>query len=268
MALCRHLPTLSFFTETVCSFLAAKPVDLLILSSGDGDLVDRSASLALNYRYGHILDASLLRGRFLRNERPVEDERSSSVAASELVQLRQRHTVSGLRYVLFEASVLLIVPNATNQEDKYLHRSEVLAKDQCDLVEKFLVMCKGWGVLGGAGRGMLYFGACNNCKPDAIDEEKRKEDERNIVCMSTCEIGAGHSFPWVYAGTTPLLCLSETSVTAASMLRMETDVVWRDVDDSKGIASMKKSWSEGPTDPRDDLLLDRVNWFSPSALRR
>ncbi|XP_076899499.1 uncharacterized protein LOC143553371 [Bidens hawaiensis] len=39
---------------------------------------------------------SLLRGRFLRNERPIEEERPSSVAASELVQLRQRHTVSGL----------------------------------------------------------------------------------------------------------------------------------------------------------------------------
>ncbi|KAF3434113.1 hypothetical protein FNV43_RR25216 [Rhamnella rubrinervis] len=40
---------------------------------------------------------SLLRGRFLRNERPVEEERPPSIAASELVQLRQRHTVSGLR---------------------------------------------------------------------------------------------------------------------------------------------------------------------------
>lgn len=40
---------------------------------------------------------SLLRGRFLRNERPVEEERQPSVAASELIQLRQRHTVSGVR---------------------------------------------------------------------------------------------------------------------------------------------------------------------------
>ncbi|XP_059628388.1 uncharacterized protein LOC132271124 isoform X2 [Cornus florida] len=40
---------------------------------------------------------SLLRGRFLRNERPVEEERPPSMAAGELVQLRQRHTVSGLR---------------------------------------------------------------------------------------------------------------------------------------------------------------------------
>ncbi|KAJ8551473.1 hypothetical protein K7X08_021488 [Anisodus acutangulus] len=39
---------------------------------------------------------SLLRGRFL-HERPAEEERSPSIAASELVQLRQRNTVSGLR---------------------------------------------------------------------------------------------------------------------------------------------------------------------------
>ncbi|CAA0806282.1 RING/U-box superfamily protein [Striga hermonthica] len=40
---------------------------------------------------------SLLRGRFLRNERPAEEERPPSMAANELNQLRQRHTVSGLR---------------------------------------------------------------------------------------------------------------------------------------------------------------------------
>lgn len=40
---------------------------------------------------------SLLRGRFLRGERPTEDERPPSLAARELGQLRQRHTVSGLR---------------------------------------------------------------------------------------------------------------------------------------------------------------------------
>lgn len=32
------------------------------------------------------------------NERPVEEERPPSMAAGELLQLRQRHTVSGLRY--------------------------------------------------------------------------------------------------------------------------------------------------------------------------
>ncbi|KAK6163458.1 hypothetical protein DH2020_000322 [Rehmannia glutinosa] len=39
---------------------------------------------------------ALLRGRFLRNERAIPDKRPSSVAATELGLLRQRHTVSGL----------------------------------------------------------------------------------------------------------------------------------------------------------------------------
>ncbi|KAE8683237.1 hypothetical protein F3Y22_tig00111213pilonHSYRG00547 [Hibiscus syriacus] len=40
---------------------------------------------------------TLLRGRFLRSERPLEQERSSTIAASELIQLSERNTVSGLR---------------------------------------------------------------------------------------------------------------------------------------------------------------------------
>ena len=51
----------------------------------------------------HLTLQSLLRGRFLRNERPVEEERPPSMAASELIQLRQRHTVSGLRYEFFHS---------------------------------------------------------------------------------------------------------------------------------------------------------------------
>ncbi|KAJ9178035.1 hypothetical protein P3X46_009953 [Hevea brasiliensis] len=44
---------------------------------------------------------SLLRGRFLRNGRMIEDKRPTSIAASELGLLRQRHTVSGLREGFF-----------------------------------------------------------------------------------------------------------------------------------------------------------------------
>ncbi|XP_035546103.1 uncharacterized protein LOC109001074 isoform X2 [Juglans regia] len=40
---------------------------------------------------------SLLRGRFLRNDQLVENERPASLAETELGLLRQRHTVSGLR---------------------------------------------------------------------------------------------------------------------------------------------------------------------------
>ncbi|KAL1201457.1 putative E3 ubiquitin-protein ligase XBOS34 [Cardamine amara subsp. amara] len=40
---------------------------------------------------------SLLRGRFLRNERPAVQERTPSMASRELLQLRERQTVSGMR---------------------------------------------------------------------------------------------------------------------------------------------------------------------------
>ncbi|GMI88973.1 hypothetical protein like AT2G27950 [Hibiscus trionum] len=44
---------------------------------------------------------SLLRGRFLRNNRMVEGDRSTSIAATELGLLRQKQTVSGLREGFF-----------------------------------------------------------------------------------------------------------------------------------------------------------------------
>lgn len=58
--------------------------------------------------YGIILFTfqSLLRGRFLRNNRSTEDERPTSVAASELGLLRQRRTVAGLRYYIYYALYL------------------------------------------------------------------------------------------------------------------------------------------------------------------
>ncbi|XP_062075330.1 probable cadmium/zinc-transporting ATPase HMA1, chloroplastic [Humulus lupulus] len=52
---------------------------------------------------------SLLRGWFLRNGSMVENERPSSVAESELGLLKQRHTVSGLRYFLIQSSITLFL---------------------------------------------------------------------------------------------------------------------------------------------------------------
>ncbi|XP_030489394.2 uncharacterized protein LOC115706033 [Cannabis sativa] len=60
---------------------------------------------------------SLLRGRFLRNERPVEEERPPSMAASELVQLRQRHTVSGLREGFRSRLETIVRGQAGNQSE-------------------------------------------------------------------------------------------------------------------------------------------------------
>ncbi|XP_030450920.1 uncharacterized protein LOC115673037 isoform X1 [Syzygium oleosum] len=60
---------------------------------------------------------SLLRGRFLRNERTVEEERPPSMAASELVQLRQRHTVSGLREGFRSRLETIVRGQANTQSD-------------------------------------------------------------------------------------------------------------------------------------------------------
>ncbi|XP_044461832.1 uncharacterized protein LOC123193107 [Mangifera indica] len=61
---------------------------------------------------------SLLRGRFLRNnERPVEEERPPSMAAGELVQLRLRHTVSGLREGFRSRLENIVRGQASNNSD-------------------------------------------------------------------------------------------------------------------------------------------------------
>ncbi|CAL1374152.1 unnamed protein product [Linum trigynum] len=60
---------------------------------------------------------SLLRGRFLRNETTVEDERPPSVASSELVQLRQRHTVSGIREGFRSRLENIVLGQVSSQSD-------------------------------------------------------------------------------------------------------------------------------------------------------
>ncbi|CAN1238656.1 Protein neuralized [Linum grandiflorum] len=60
---------------------------------------------------------SLLRGRFLRNEGTVEEERPPSVASTELVQLRQRHTVSGIREGFRSRLENIVCGQASSQTD-------------------------------------------------------------------------------------------------------------------------------------------------------
>ncbi|XXG83686.1 hypothetical protein AAC387_Pa10g1381 [Persea americana] len=66
---------------------------------------------------------SLLRGRFLRNERPIEDERPPSLAARELGQLRQRHTVSGLREGFRSRLENIVRGQVSNQSDNSANRN-------------------------------------------------------------------------------------------------------------------------------------------------
>lgn len=74
---------------------------------------------------------SLLRGRFLRTERTTEDVRPPSVAASELLQLRQRNTVSGLREG-FRSGVDTIVHGqaSSNSESSFGNPGSEFSNDQ------------------------------------------------------------------------------------------------------------------------------------------
>ncbi|CAL9108632.1 unnamed protein product [Musa textilis] len=62
---------------------------------------------------------SLLRGRFLRNSGPTENERRSSVAARELGQLRQHHPVSGLREELNSRQESVMSSQANSRSDAF-----------------------------------------------------------------------------------------------------------------------------------------------------
>ncbi|KAK4441234.1 hypothetical protein Salat_0458300 [Sesamum alatum] len=74
-------------------------LDLLLRAQGERkrELLDLSEQRPVSdFAHRNRIQA-LLRGRFLRNQDVVLDERPSSVAATELGLLRQRHTVSDLR---------------------------------------------------------------------------------------------------------------------------------------------------------------------------
>ncbi|KAK4761749.1 hypothetical protein SAY87_029633 [Trapa incisa] len=60
---------------------------------------------------------SLLRARFMQNEGSVEDEQPPSVAANELLQLRQRNTVSGLRGGFHSGLATILRGHATSQHE-------------------------------------------------------------------------------------------------------------------------------------------------------
>ncbi|KAL0370130.1 UNVERIFIED_CONTAM: hypothetical protein Sangu_0331100 [Sesamum angustifolium] len=74
-------------------------LDLLLRAQGERkrELLDLSEQRPVSdFAHRNRIQA-LLRGRFLRNQEAVPDERPSSVAATELGLLMQRHTVSDLR---------------------------------------------------------------------------------------------------------------------------------------------------------------------------
>ncbi|KAL5995162.1 hypothetical protein ACLOJK_025220 [Asimina triloba] len=111
------------------------PRDLLAFSFGVSGPLKAKFKLASKMvpRVGTISDTvlfptleprSLLRGRFLRNERSNDDDRPPSLAARELGQLRQRHTVSGLssRNDQSRAATSVEVSNEENEHPHLRHQ--------------------------------------------------------------------------------------------------------------------------------------------------
>ncbi|THU73357.1 hypothetical protein C4D60_Mb04t21960 [Musa balbisiana] len=79
------------------------------------ELQDLSQHRSVSH-FGHrIRIQSVLRGRFLRNGGSVEDGQHHSVAARELGQLRQRHTVSGFREGFHSQESSIVTDQASSQ---------------------------------------------------------------------------------------------------------------------------------------------------------
>ncbi|KAJ6793059.1 Uncharacterized protein M6B38_112570 [Iris pallida] len=72
---------------------------------------------------------ALLRGRFLRNERPAEEERPPSMAARELGLLRQRHSVSGLREGFRFRLENIVRSQASNHSDSLVNQNVSSARN-------------------------------------------------------------------------------------------------------------------------------------------
>ncbi|MFS7957591.1 putative transcription factor C2H2 family [Helianthus anomalus] len=173
---------------------------------------------------------SLLRGRFLRNERPVEEERPSSVAASELVQLRQRHTVSGLRGGFRSRSENIVHVQEIeheNQDQSQLWGQETNIHHVTDRLD-------------------TVASVQNSNQQENIDDDEREEWQQESSNYTEFNL-------WP----------QETSETDGDGAHMHgTDEVWHDDVSQEAI----ENWTEGPSDPPRMLHLGaagRVNTFHP-----
>ncbi|KAG7983727.1 hypothetical protein I3843_04G121300 [Carya illinoinensis] len=97
--------SLPYFLFPLIYSLPSSNTQLKIKKNGSEGLASLDASNSSNAKQlaqsfqtqGKKLAESLLRGRFLRDDRLVDNDRPASMAESELGLLRQRQTVSGLR---------------------------------------------------------------------------------------------------------------------------------------------------------------------------
>ncbi|XP_071734611.1 uncharacterized protein [Rutidosis leptorrhynchoides] len=195
---------------------------------------------------------SLLRGRFLRNERPVEEERPSSVAASELVQLRQRHSVSGLREEFrtrSESNVHGQEIDNENHDQSQLWAQESTDHQVTDRTGNFEID--------------TAVQSTNEQEDQVVEDDERGEwqqegynqfnewrDDETPDDVNWQET-SGNNWP------------QETSSNDVEGAHMHgTDEVWHE----DGSREAAENWSEGPSDPPrmlHNVPLRRVNRFHP-----
>nr|GEW52572.1 hypothetical protein [Tanacetum cinerariifolium] len=204
------------------------------------------------------LGKSLLRGRFLRNERPVEDERPSSVAASELVQLRQRNTVSGLRDGFRSISENIVHTREVEHENQEQSQLWVEESDIPQVTDRT-------GSLESVADVQSTNQEANIDErewQDQVVEDEREEwqqesyNEFNDWRDGTPE-DVGRNWQENSGNDWP----QETSVTAGEGAH-GTDEVWHE----DGSREAVENWSEGPTDPPrmlHSIPVRRVNRFHP-----
>ncbi|XP_073305678.1 uncharacterized protein [Primulina huaijiensis] len=195
---------------------------------------------------------SLLRGRFLRNERPVEEERLPSMATGELRQLRQRLTVMGLRDGF--GSRLHITDHGqegqpTNRErnipqlpNRLVHLDSSPA-DQTTNQEVAASQRDSW-------------------PEQAIEDERTNQSSRaaasNDGVQNTSEItNQNHQENSASAWPSELLVTED-----GRQNRLEEDA-WR----ADGSREAVDDWSRGPSDPprmRTSVPFRRITRFNPS----
>ncbi|XP_073122913.1 uncharacterized protein [Henckelia pumila] len=200
---------------------------------------------------------SLLRGRFLRNERPLEEESPPSVAANELNQLRQRHTVSGFRegfrsrlenIARVQVNSHSETPSDNDNSDfQYDHsignESREIRPENRNIDELVGILDSSTAVQS----------ASQHVAPAQRSDQQGEviEGERTVQQQSVHD----SSNEWIYNTTEdtdqnqPENSVpnwpSETTVIEVEHRLQEVHVVWRDI----GSQGAVDNWSEGPLNP-------------------
>lgn len=199
---------------------------------------------------------SLLRGRFL-HERPAEEERPPSIAASELVQLRQRNTVSGLREG-FRSRLENIV---RGQEVQNENGEQMQSREMESNVHELPVHSEN------SGQSMNQQPSPNQGR-DQVEAVVEAEEgiQRNLASNDsngwTHETTENVSRNWQENPSTARSVETTGYVGRAEHRFPENQEVWREDASREAV----ETWSVGPSDPprmRRPVPLRRVSRFHP-----